>query len=237
MRSCSVALLGGFELRVDGEAVALPLAAQRVVAFLAIQSRPVQRVHAAATLWLETPEVAAGANLRTALWRTGEHRARLIRTSATTMEIQPAVNVDLREATVLARRALDGHTTEAAEAQALAAIGDVLPDWYDDWLVLERESFRQLRLHALDSACEQLTAAGAYADAAQTAVAAIVSEPLRESAHEALIRIHLAEGNRAEAVRQFELYRRLLRNALGIEPSAGIAALVAATLTTNGLPM
>ena len=39
-----------------------------------------------------------------------------------------------------------------------AALGDLLPDWYDDWLVLERERLRELRVRALERVCERLTA-------------------------------------------------------------------------------
>jgi hypothetical protein len=42
---------------------------------------------------------------------------------------------------------------------------------------------------------------------------------LRETAHHTLIEIHLAEGNRSEACRQFQRCRRLLREELGVEPS------------------
>ena len=37
--------------------------------------------------------------------------------------------------------------------------------------------------------------------------------------------MHLAEGNRGEALRQYELCRRLLRDRLGLEPSARLDAL------------
>jgi DNA-binding SARP family transcriptional activator len=54
----------------------------------------------------------------------------------------------------------------------------------------------------------------------------VAAEPLRESAHRALIRIHLAEGNPAEAIRQYRLYRRLAFDGLGITPSAEMVRLV-----------
>ena len=41
-------------------------------------------------------------------------------------------------------------------------------------------------------------------------MAAIASEPLRESAHRTLCRVYLAEGNATEALRHAELYRDLL---------------------------
>ena len=82
-------------------------------------------------------------------------------------------------------------------------------------LIIERERFHQLRLRALECICEALTAKGDYAGALEAALAAIAAEPLRESAHRALIGVHLAEGNRAEAVRQFGLRSDSAR---GIEP-------------------
>jgi DNA-binding SARP family transcriptional activator len=54
------------------------------------------------------------------------------------------------------------------------------------------------------------------------------AEPLRESAHRILIRIHLAEGNSAEALAQYHRFRALLHDELGLEPSAEMRALVAA---------
>jgi DNA-binding SARP family transcriptional activator len=51
-------------------------------------------------------------------------------------------------------------------------------------------------------------------------------EPLRESAHRALVRVHLAQGNVAEAVRAYESFRALLAADLGVEPTAQMDALV-----------
>jgi hypothetical protein len=45
---------------------------------------------------------------------------------------------------------------------------DLLPGWYaDDWVIVEREQFHQLRLYALDSMCEGLTKAGRYGEAVE----------------------------------------------------------------------
>jgi DNA-binding SARP family transcriptional activator len=43
--------------------------------------------------------------------------------------------------------------------------------------------------------------------------------------------VHLAEGNRSEANRQYQSCRRLLRNELGLEPSPGLKSLL-----TNEIP-
>ena len=91
---------------------------------------------------------------------------------------------------------------------------------------MERERFRQLRLHALESLSEQLTAMGRLGQAVEAALAAVASEPLRESAHRVLIKAYLAEGNRGEALLHFRGFRDLLSHELGVEPSPRMAELV-----------
>jgi DNA-binding SARP family transcriptional activator len=98
----------------------------------------------------------------------------------------------------------------------------LLPACYDEWVLTERERFRQLRLHALEALCDRLTARGRYGEAIDAGLAAVCAEPLRESGHRAVIKAHLAEGNNAEARRQYETYRKVLRDELGVEPSPGL---------------
>jgi DNA-binding SARP family transcriptional activator len=138
--------------------------------------------------------------------------------------------VDAHEARALALRVLDP-TIRCAEAdlsaKAVAALTlDLLPGWYDDWAILESEDWRQLRLHALEAVAMKLAAVARYGEAVTAAFASVHADPLRESAHAALIRIHLAEGNRAEALRQFERFRSVLQAELGLEPTAQLRALV-----------
>ena len=110
---------------------------------------------------------------------------------------------------------------------AISALSsDLLPDWYEDWVVIEAEDWRQLRLHALEALAEKLTAAERFGDAIEAARAAIQADPLRESAHGTLIRVHLAEGNQSEALDAFASYRALLHKELGLEPTPRLFALV-----------
>jgi DNA-binding SARP family transcriptional activator len=132
-----------------------------------------------------------------------------------------AVEVDLHTAEAFARHVLDEGDADVVGAHPPSLLlGDLLPDWYDDWVLFERERFRDLRLRALDVLCERLTHEGRFRDAAEVGHAALAAEPLRESAHRALVRIHLLEGNAVEALRQYRLCRRLLAEHLGIDPSS-----------------
>jgi DNA-binding SARP family transcriptional activator len=103
---------------------------------------------------------------------------------------------------------------------------ELLPGWYEDWVVLEAESWRQLRLHALEASAGVLAGARRFGEAVCAAQAAVCADPLRESPHAALIRVHLSEGNQSEAVREFERYRERLGAALNLEPTPGLRALL-----------
>jgi DNA-binding SARP family transcriptional activator len=224
-------LLRGFELFVDDRPMRLPLRSQRVVAFVALNQRPLQRLWVAGNLWTESSEARAGANLRTALWQLDLARCPVIQVTSTHLAVADGVEVDLHDAAARARRVIHGAGgIDEWDLPLLGQAGDLLPDWYDDWLVIERERFRQLRIGALETLCEDLSARGKHAQAAEAGIAAVAAEPLRESAHRALVRAHLAAGNPSEAVREYQLCRELLRRQLGVEPSRQLTELVEALL-------
>ena len=223
-------LLDGFELRHRGAVIAVPMTAQRLLAFLALQSRPVQRVYVAGSLWLDSDETHANASLRSALWRAQRLRCNLVATTATHLSLAPHIDTDVSDGTLLARDLIRRSSPPTpAEVDAICALGDLLPDWYDEWLDVERERLRQLRLHALDAACRRLARARRFSEAVEVGLVAVAAEPLRESAHRALIEAHVAEGNRGEAARQLEAYRRLTSE-VGVEPSPELQRLVALRL-------
>ena len=136
------------------------------------------------------------------------------------------VSVDIRQAEASARRLLDDSDEWNTDPYQISLSGDLLPDWYDDWVLVERERFRQLRLHALESLCERLTAAAKFAQAVDAGLTAVSAEPLRESAHRTLVKAYLAEGNVAEALRQYRFCRKVLADDLGVVPSREMEELV-----------
>jgi DNA-binding SARP family transcriptional activator len=216
-----VLLLGGFGVVEDGQSHELPPASQRLVGFLALRNRPVLRLHVAATLWTNTSEPKASANLRTTLWRLRHFDPPLVDVTSRHARLADGVGVDARDSVALAHSLIDEPANHLHRARdVLDEPDELLPDWYDDWVLMEREHFRQLRFHALESLCHELSEAGRFGQAVEVGQAAIRAEPLRESAHRALIEAYVAEGNVSEAVRQVERFRRLLKRQLGIEPSA-----------------
>jgi tetratricopeptide (TPR) repeat protein len=112
--------------------------------------------------------------------------------------------------------------------QALSS--DLLPEAWDEWVIIERERLHQMRLHALESLACCHRSAGHFGQALNAALRAVAGEPLRESAHRQVIETYLAEGNTSEAIRHFKELRNLLRAELGLEPSSSLRHLMASTV-------
>lgn len=217
-------LIDEFALEREGRGVDLPHSARRLVAFLAVCGHPVTRVHVAGSLWPDVTEERAAGNLRSTLWRLRQAGADVVACSSLTVALATGVSVDLHTLLHDARACIDGGGDVGNLDVRLA--GDLLPDWYDEWLVIERERLRQLRLHALEALCCQFVASGATGRAIDVGLSAVAVEPLRESAHRVLVAAHLAEGNAAEALRQYDSFADLVRSELGIGPSPAMEDLV-----------
>ncbi len=222
-------LLGAFDLSVGGESIPLPMNGQRVLVFLALHGRSLLRPFVAGSLWLDSSEDRAAGSLRSALWRLNR-RHRFIETNGERLQLSPDVAVDVDAAAAQARRLLDPAEPECPSPDCLLLSRDLLPDWYDDWVAVERERFRQLRVHALERLCDRLVEAERFGEAIEAGLAAMKSEPLRESAHRALVRAHLAEGNRSEALAQYRRFKLLLHDELRLAPSPKMESLIASVL-------
>lgn len=215
-----VTLMGGFEAEVNGTPISLPLDAQRVVAFLAIEDKPRSRAYVAGKLWSEGSQERAFGNLRSALWRVRKEASSLLSADSHTVSLKPEVGIDLRRIDELA--ASLGQSEPLGfdmELDHRHFSGELLAGWYDEWTLVERERVRQVCLHALESIAMRLLSGRRFAGALQAALAAVSLEPLRESAHRVVIQIHLTEGNYWEAVRHYEQFANLINEELGLQPS------------------
>ncbi len=203
------------------------MTAQRLVAFVALHDTPTPRLFVAGNLWMDADEERSNASLRSALWRVGRVAADLLVKSKSHVALSPGVIVDIREAVRTAHQILDSvEDVRLEQVDGTCLTGDLLTGWYDDWIIVERERVRQLMLHALELLCLKLSAAGKHAQAIEAGIAAVGAEPLRESAHRALIQAHMCEGNFNEALHQYRTYRAVVQRELGIEPSALMENLV-----------
>lgn len=220
-------VIGGFELTVDGHRVgSLQPAAQRLVAFVALAPHGVERDYAAFQLWPGTTEERARANLRSSLWRIRRVAAGLVETCSSRLCLGTTVWVDARDGVEGLLLESDGADLDAPlPFQTLMA--DLLPDWYDDWLTIERERLRQLTLRVLDTRARRAIDDRRPGEAIQLALTAMAIDPLRAASYRLLMEAHLAEGNEHDARRTLDGYR--LR--LGSDPCATVPPDLVAMLT------
>jgi DNA-binding SARP family transcriptional activator len=212
-------LLGGFLLTFDDKVIETPLSAQRFVALVALLHHSATRAKVAGTLWPDSTEERAAANLRTMLWRQHEI-CQMIQVTRIRVSLAPSVTVDVDSLSAVAERARADPSAGAVDEIDLRILtADLLPEWGEEWVLAERERLRQLRLQALELLAERLISGGRLRQAVDAAFAAVLGEPLRESARSVLIEAYMAQGNINDALRQYREYRRLLREELGLEPS------------------
>ncbi|GAA3231576.1 BTAD domain-containing putative transcriptional regulator [Dactylosporangium siamense] len=112
---------------------------------------------------------------------------------------------------------------ERRDLEAYAAVVELyrdglLPDDNDEWTTSHRFDLRWDYVAILEEYAGILEAAGLLEDTARVARTLVGLDPLVESAHVCLMRVLALAGRRAEALRQYEVLRRLLHDELGTEP-------------------
>lgn len=120
---------------------------------------------------------------------------------ASNWELRLTAEVDLDDAYEVTALAMT--STPLVPRQVELLRHDLLPGWYEEWLVPEQDRFHLRRLQALEQVCRTATEAHDYGLATSAGLAAVCAEPLRESAVSPLVAAHLSEGNRYEAVRRY----------------------------------
>ena len=230
-------LLGLPLLLVDGVRADAALAhnARRLFYYLALHR---DRVHAretvAGVLWGDRVRESALRTLRSELYRlrkgiTAVNPAigKILAVTPTTVQFRATdhCSTDVDEFERFASMAVGqpARSLSSDEIQSLRAAvslyhGPLLMDTYEDWCVFERQRLHELYIEVLS---RLMVAEGQnlrYHEAIEFGNQILAEEPLMEKVHRQLMRLHYRDGNRAAALRQFEICRRLLNEELGVEP-------------------
>jgi DNA-binding SARP family transcriptional activator len=228
VRRPELCLLGGPYVLQGSRRIPVPEGSKRLLVFIALHQGRVDRRHAAGTLWPTGDDERAAGNLRSSLWRLKGAGIEIVRADKCALWLDPQAQFDLRDIDSWAGRIIDGEAQpeDLRMPRWSADAMELLPGWYDDWVIFERERLRQRLLHALEALSRMLAQGRRYAQAIEVALEAVRVEPLRESAHRTLLEAHLAEGNLVEARRIHCDYWDLVRRELGVEPDPALAELV-----------
>lgn len=211
-------LLGGFRLEQDGSEITLPRAkVKTLLAYLALHPQEHPRETLATLLWGDSKDEQARASLRVAL-------------NALRKEIHPDLLLTDRE-TVQLNSAFPLWTDavelgiQNSEFGIDLYRGELLAGFYDEWIEPERERIRDEYIALLLRAVEQARGASDYANAVTFAKRVLEIDRAHETAHQHLIFLYAAQGDRTAALKQFDECVRALDEELGVEPSPETIAL------------
>jgi len=218
-----VRLLGSFDVRQDGKAIAISSRpAQSLFAYLILSAGTShRREKLAGLLWPDSLEETARDNLRHALWRV---RKSLESASAT--RFLHADDLSIRfEAT--SEYWLDADKleklSESASADELIAVlsayqGELLPGFYDEWVVLEREHLYSIFEHHMARLLSILQNEKRWLDILDWGERWIKLGQKPEPAYRALMSAHAAKGDMSKVAGTYERCVKSLRE-FGMEPS------------------
>jgi DNA-binding SARP family transcriptional activator len=205
----------------------VPRRGRRLLAFLALHGH-VARPVVAGTLWPESTEQHALTSLRATSMEVRRAAPGVLGDATGLLSLTDCVCVDLHRV----RSLLAGKTVEdpARTAMELCEVDELLPGWYEDWVLSEQERIQQALVIRLESLAWELLN-NHDLEAARTAAAQCVRlEPLRESAVRLLAAVHLADGNRVQAWQVYDRFRRDSIREFGLAPDAAFDELMAPLL-------
>ena len=222
-------VLGPFRLERAGATIHLPThKAESLLAYLALYPQPHAREKLATLLWGDSPDDLARRSLRTALsWLRKEIGDAVITADRDVVQLHAAghIWVDAVEFQTQAARFLDGDSSDSPAIDFDLYRGELLADFYDDWVLAERERLHALYLDALLRMIQHLRVHSEYARAIEIAHKVLAVDAANEHAHQQLMFCHWSLGDRNAALKQFDECKRALHDELGVEPAPDTVAL------------
>ncbi|HEY0379700.1 MAG TPA: BTAD domain-containing putative transcriptional regulator [Pyrinomonadaceae bacterium] len=110
--------------------------------------------------------------------------------------------------------------TDAFERAVALSRGDFMQGSYDDWVEEQRSYYREQYVRLLETLAKAALKAEDWSRSLHYAQRILRDDSFREDVHAMLMRAHAALGNRVAVREQYEELRRLLREELGVEPTA-----------------
>jgi len=113
----------------------------------------------------------ASGNLRSALWRLNGVGISLLNADKYTLAIRDQIAIDIDAVDAWAARLISGHPvpTDLVVMPCGVDAVELLPGWYDEWALIERERVRQRLLHGLEALSRHLIVEGRCAEAVEAA--------------------------------------------------------------------
>ncbi|MFD1846620.1 AfsR/SARP family transcriptional regulator [Arthrobacter flavus] len=223
-------LLGFWRLEREHQPVTVAFRQQRLIAALALRGGR-RRSYIAGLLWPDRTDAQASGSLRACLWNIAHQLPGLLQPTSDPLALATGMVIDVDELLVDVDRVnrtglLDGGAPVRKGLAADLRAADLLPGWDEGWLRVDQDRLFRQRLAALEDLASAYLAQGQLSAALDAATAAAALDPLLESVQRTLLRIHLAAGNHASAIRSYRTYLTTLSRECGVRPSTRITDLI-----------
>jgi DNA-binding SARP family transcriptional activator len=230
-----IRLFGAFQISRAGQDLraSIPEQASSILCYLLLNRQSVvHRDTIVGHYWGDSSQEKARKALRTAIWRVRsalkeENSPPILLTEPDYVFLNGEIDfwLDVEKFEALIEQANTSHDPPQPDDVASAlrkAVdlynGDLLEGWTDDWVLFERTRLQGLYVHALSELMTHCGRQKAYHEATQYGQLILNCDPLLESVHRYLMRLHYWAGNRPASVRQYRQCEALLADELGIEP-------------------
>jgi DNA-binding SARP family transcriptional activator len=221
-----VHLLSAFTCRVNGSEVVLAEFPRNLVINLVLGEHRMSRGMLMARLWPDEAPERAAKRLRQTLWRIRRlTQGRIVSANQEVVGLVEGACVDFTAALGLARSVVSPAATLATLAtypldQWRPLALPLLPGSTSDEVHMAQQRWDRLRLLALEKIADAMLLHGDIPAAIELASHAMEVDDLSEGPYRVLAQAHLARHDIAMAQRVYGAYSALLRENLGVHPSA-----------------
>ena len=226
-----IRLLGQFDIRLEGKRVLIPSRpGQSLFAYLALTAgTPQRREKLAGIFWPEISDDNARKNLRHELWRIRKALAAQQLTPSTEYLLPEEFTITFNREAVywldVAQVERDESDLQSLSSNLSLYLGELLPGFYEDWIVLERERIQSVFDTKMEQLVTQLITAERWTAVQEQAERWLSLGNALEPAYRALM---LTYGTRGDMAKVSSIYQRCMEELdeqFGIEPSAETRAL------------
>ena len=239
-----VRLLGKFEIKRDGKLVPIPSrSAQTLFAYLILTAGMThRREKLAGMLWPDSIEESARDYLRHSLWKI----RKVIEPAKSKSKTDPYIIADDIHISFnsdskfsLDVKTINDINENASIKELMNALslyeGELLPGFYDDWVLLEREHLQSVFENKMARALTLLQDEGRWLDVLKWGENWISFGQKPEPAYRALMSAHAAKGDMSKVAVVYERCVKSLHE-FGIEPSGETRALYNRLKTGEEIP-
>lgn len=235
----SICLFGAHPIRIDGQPLCLGISGstEKLFQYLLVHAgTESRREYLAELFWGRSSPARQRSALNSAIFRIRKHLAGVdgvdlvCNGPVVVLRIAPTVPVDARDFTRIVHSVSIEDPMSQARADELhktlnACSAPFMDGVSSDWVLTERERLFNLQIRGLTILMHWLGQEGRYEDALEVGRSLLAADPARESAQCEVMWLYVLNGQRAQALRQYQECSAWLEEELDIEPMPETRAL------------